>query len=414
MSKIKAVDFAKYVNDAKNYQKDILINKGVEVENNKSLLYYVEKTNELPNKDPDAEYIMDSYFAQMEEEYDKDPLLTKNGGEYEGCNYYIINTRYDTTYFPAIGSSSTYLIKTSDGQEFTNSNTAFTIQWDISKDTDALDDGTPVRWIKIYATTIQYNKKVGGCYPSNSTSNPPSLLYLIYGFSKNLNATSSRVVESYAQNQLLRGVILSDNVNSSTYTIVYNCYSLEYLGIRNNSFATPGIVDSGFSLKKLDYNSIDLTTGTSPVLLSDAYVLEKADFGNVDASKVNFNYSSGSLADYSHSLKHLIMPDVYNEVSIPECFSLEFLDLKKCLSDITISGTYNLKNVIISKDWDVGLKLSSAYKLTKDSILSIFNNVKDLTDSDTKTLTFSKYLAYDLTEEELAIATNKNWTVTFA
>ena len=132
MSKIKAVDFAKYVENAKNYGKDILKSKGVKVEDNKSLSYYIEHTNDLPDKE--EEYQHDSYFAKIIEDYENDPLLQRNGGQYAGCAYYVIRAMYDTSFVPSTSLWSDTLLKTSDGQEIILPKENYTITWDKTKE----------------------------------------------------------------------------------------------------------------------------------------------------------------------------------------------------------------------------------------------------------------------------------------
>ena len=56
-------------------------------------------------------------------------------------------------------------------------------------------------------------------------------------------------------------------------------------------------------------------------------------------------------------------------------------------------------------------KLSSSKNLTHDSLISIINNLYDISDKNSQKLTLGSTNIAKLTSEEIAIATSKNWTV---
>ena len=57
------------------------------------------------------------------------------------------------------------------------------------------------------------------------------------------------------------------------------------------------------------------------------------------------------------------------------------------------------------------MKLDVSTNLTVDSMVGIFNNLKDLTNDTAKTLTLGSANLLKLTDEQRSIATNKNWTL---
>lgn len=59
----------------------------------------------------------------------------------------------------------------------------------------------------------------------------------------------------------------------------------------------------------------------------------------------------------------------------------------------------------------VNLDLSSSRKLTAESILNVINQAKDLSETGTATLTLGTTNISKLTEEQIAIATSKGWTL---
>ena len=70
-----------------------------------------------------------------------------------------------------------------------------------------------------------------------------------------------------------------------------------------------------------------------------------------------------------------------------------------------------LEDVQLGKDWNMSLRLNVSNNLTVDSMVAMFNSLKDLTGDTAKTLTLGSTNLAKLTDEQKAIATNKNWTL---
>lgn len=68
-----------------------------------------------------------------------------------------------------------------------------------------------------------------------------------------------------------------------------------------------------------------------------------------------------------------------------------------------------LEDVQVGIDWNMSLRLNVSSKLTVESMVAMFNNLKDLTEETAKTLTLGITNLAKLTDEQKAIATNKNW-----
>lgn len=71
----------------------------------------------------------------------------------------------------------------------------------------------------------------------------------------------------------------------------------------------------------------------------------------------------------------------------------------------------NLEDVQLGQDWNMSLRLNVSNNLTVDSMVAMFNSLKDLTGETAKTLTLGSTNLAKLTAEQKAIATNKNWTL---
>ena len=59
----------------------------------------------------------------------------------------------------------------------------------------------------------------------------------------------------------------------------------------------------------------------------------------------------------------------------------------------------------------VSFDISKSTLLSESELVKIFNNLADLTNSSSQTLTLGTTLLAKLSDEEKAIATNKNWTL---
>lgn len=70
-----------------------------------------------------------------------------------------------------------------------------------------------------------------------------------------------------------------------------------------------------------------------------------------------------------------------------------------------------LEDVQLGQDWNMSLSVNSSDNLTVDSMVAMFNSLKDLTGETAKTLTLGSVNLAKLTDEQKTIATNKNWTL---
>ena len=59
----------------------------------------------------------------------------------------------------------------------------------------------------------------------------------------------------------------------------------------------------------------------------------------------------------------------------------------------------------------MSLRLNVSNNLTVDSMVAMFNSLKDLTGETTKTLTLGNTNLAKLSDEQKEIATSKNWTL---
>lgn len=139
----------------------------------------------------------------------------------------------------------------------------------------------------------------------------------------------------------------------------------------------------------------------------------KLDFSNAtSASRVFYNCNwLGSTGDIDVSKVTNLDYLFYNCLSLTKIKSLDMSSATSAnyiftncnyLQEIEFKGTFNVNNVYISS--------SSSKGLTKESILSLLNALKDRSAESTQyTITIYSRNLNKLTEEEKAIATDKGW-----
>lgn len=153
-------------------------------------------------------------------------------------------------------------------------------------------------------------------------------------------------------------------------------------------------------------------------------------FGNSAFTSEQFEslktYNWGKLTDINRlfsacsNLTYIPLLDTSNVVNMQYTFSacsnltyIPLLDTSKTrllqglfLSSSKITHLGGFKNLSGS-----GLDLSGAPLLTVESLMNVINNLKDLTGGMAQTLTLGATNLAKLTDEQKAVATNKNWVL---
>ena len=105
------------------------------------------------------------------------------------------------------------------------------------------------------------------------------------------------------------------------------------------------------------------------------------------------------------------------------CTSLKTVYLPSSITtatynSLTDSGSSNifygctaLEDVQLGQDWNMSLRITVSTNITVDSMIAMFNSLKDLTGATAKTLTLGSTNLAKLSDEQKAIAINKNWTL---
>lgn len=435
MSKIKAVDFAKYVEDNRKLGIDILSSKNVNVKRTDSLSKTISKIAELPSKtngsiSPDTDkYIPDPYFVKMEQDYLNDILRIENGGNYVGCNYIVLKAYYDTTFisgqYGLKGASSTkpiYII-TSDNQEFTiTSANDLTITWDKTKDIDTLEDGTIVRWIKIYKSVKQ--PSAYPCYDTNKALDYRGMvLMVIDDYREGLDggvSSSGAHLGTYGFTHI-KYAVLTESVTRLNACLI-GCYRLECIKHLGNelTLSSIGNINNGNPTNyKIEANIIGVSDSALTFGSGDLVFLEHI-LPNLDLLNISINHSGGyPMFRGIYSSKDIVFPETVERlnggVSIvnPNQTTLVMPNENSPTTGRWDIYGRSLQIISIPQSISRSIYLRTP-RLFKNSLINIFYNLKDLTGEKSSTITCPKMLESSFTLEELAIATNKNWTVTFA
>lgn len=119
-------------------------------------------------------------------------------------------------------------------------------------------------------------------------------------------------------------------------------------------------------------------------------------------SEITFN--TGKLISYGQLVGGCVALQSIFNLNLGETSSAQYSPFGSC---------NNLTNITFAEGSVINNSISFQYstKLTVDSILNIFNILKDLTGSTSATLTLGAGNLAKLTDEQKAIATNKNWVL---
>ena len=211
--------------------------------------------------------------------------------------------------------------------------------------------------------------------------------------------------------------------------IFVNCLSLISLDLSN--FDTSNVTNmrqmfqNCSRLTELDLSNFDTSNVTDMYyMFNGCQSLTSLDVSNLDTSKVTnmsyMFYNCESLT--SLDVSNWDTSNVTNMNSIfGGCFKLTSLDISnfdvsKCTSSSSLSNifgtSYNgctaLVDFIAPKNISAPMNVQYATALSHDSLMSIINNLATVSG---KTLTLGSTNKAKLTEEELAIATNKGWKI---
>lgn len=289
---------------------------------------------------------------------------------------------------------------------------------------------------------------------SDYTCNNDNEMISIVLFAKgeNLNITSDLIqfknnIETYIE-QLVSPIIIEKSLyitanlltmlNFELNTVIY---SEEFRGNKTITTENPSATSCLPNIKRLKYTGNEIGNA----FLNDNTILEEANLDNITIIATNyqrqpfFNVSNDKLVlkfpnlleikagiGYYNSsscifdnVKHLIIGEKLKALKgmliTSSCGTVE-LYCKNAINSLTqnnLGFNASVEYLYLCPEWNCGFSIANISGITKENIIEIFNNLKDLTNEDTKTLTIKSELYEILTEEDLLIATQKNWTIAY-
>ena len=213
-----------------------------------------------------------------------------------------------------------------------------------------------------------------------------SAVVLVEGEVNKVKVSSIRVTNECIVDGTWNTDVIDTSSMTSMYQMFYNCSSLQTLDVSDWNTSKVTSMERMFnkctSLQSLDVSGWDTSKVTNmSYIFYDCGSLQSLDVSGWDTSKVT---NILSMLSYCNKLTTLIGGRTIEEVISNNISALN--GLKKY---ITLSTT----------------------RLDRASLRALINGIADLNGSTSQTLNLGYTLKAKLTEEDIAIATAKNWTI---
>jgi hypothetical protein len=384
----------------------------------------------------------------IREIYDEDTMA--NTYTYRGI--YLIQARDDIENFDLKEcmnkrtNEDTFIL--SDGTIYTNiTDSSLSHSWDTSK--DIIDSkNRAIRYIRWYSNTP--NNYLPGFYktllwavsnhkstaindsasnftsPNYATSITESPVQCIE-FGDKFTSFGTSGFSSLPELQKITSdnPIIFNNFSNNSCSIFTSCPKLRSLDLKIQSLD----MSSGWSYPNAFGNiesiTIDPEIFTGNLLRFPKYFNIKRIYG-LEKTSITTVYIQGT------GLYDLPLPSTVSSIQL-NLGHIEDFTIPESVTSCTLSGGTYLRSLRIQSEdlasfsietnlaaltflsvpsnWKYSLTLTNSVLLQKEAILGILYNLKDLTSSSAKTLTLGATNLAKLTDEEKAIATNKNWTL---
>lgn len=243
----------------------------------------------------------------------------------------------------------------------------------------------------------------------------------------------STVTISTTTNSLIAGVFrncpsLTNVENFDTCKITQvtnylfcNCSSLETITIPNNVTSLGTRCFEGCTNIKTITIPNNVKTIANHVFVDCTSLKNIVNYENCSITEITNNCFDGCT-----SLENITIPNKVTKLGIStfnDCTGLKVLSLpntittqtQTCLTNIVNSYFLNncksLENVSLGQGWKLPIRLNCTSNLTKESMVTMFNNLATVTKSTTNAITLGYGNLIKLSSDDIAIATGKNWTI---
>lgn len=449
MAESYVTKFTKYVAEQRDLLESVLKDKGFPVNKNTSLGGLTSLINSAGEHfSYSFEYDRDPNFPNIDTMFDNDTLRFANGGEYKYCVYCIVRVFDDNLIiFPynyCNASGVPYFSKVYLGDSIvvdiphrTNSGTPSVVQYVLSEEEQNQlivgEDGFKYMLGRVY-------------YNDGRISGTETTLYAFPNY-----------VEGIFDNSNILGSLSTTASSGATTSNVV------YVGTRYIRFplsnATAEIVLSSSSGTSLNISPIEmlridglhklstLTTSASNIALYGNYCKNPTSTATTATIKIG-STNSNSSAFTKGNLGTVITPyspDIPLNIEFIGCAPSNLVIQENTVGIGYTSGTYGGTNpftyaktitlpssiekctAFSSRNKNITftqgafgsvinttaqtVDFSNCYVLPKETIIDFFNKIADRTELTANIVTIPKQINIQLTDEEKAIATNKNWTI---
>ncbi len=418
-----------YLLETKKQIKNAIMAKGVSIENTDSFRSYVSKIGQIESGGGTTSPSTDDWKPELDW-WDIETILENDTEDYERKAIFLLTDELDDskTNFVISGFEK---YKLSDGQEFeTTEGLDLTNLFDVSMD-KVCSKGYKTRYVIAYTNSAT----------SIIIKVPMNCISLVFDNIK-FRYTGGWANSTFYDHYYLQSIIFKNGTiyDMTNFTSLFNnCYSLQnILGLMTeNAKDFSNMLNRCYSLRKIP--QLNTSNGTNfSNMFSSCNSLEKipqldtskgTDFASMFSScnsleKIpQLDTSKGtdfaSMFSGCYSLKEAPQIDTSNGTGFISMFSSCY-SLKEIPQIDTSKGT-NFTNIFSSCNALVNIKginrimgnqsVSSSVFLNHSSLLKILNALVDLTGQTTQKLTLGATNLAKLTDEEKAIAIEKNWTL---
>ena len=427
MAKSYVTKFTEYVEEQRDRLAEKLEGKGISSTHDLSLGALVAQLDNLRDDYTTAKYDRDPNLPDIDEMFNNDPLRAVNGGQYKACYYMLMpvdmNGVVGLYYNKNAILYSAEKIIFSDGTEYSQQ-TANLLHNIDSSGVYTDTQGQKFALVKFYATEPIVNTTYNTLYPAIEMINDyyigfaPQIITSISGYLIPYNGYQTRYFRYVGSNNTVSNIF----ENSSTYwNLGYLYYAKTIIVEGVHRFYTTGA--PFYNVNKMIFSgelygssntssSISMTIGSTGNIPYGTHL----DYLELPYSSLPMSMTLGLIG-----LRKLVIPDTtYTYFGIYSPNQITDLHIGANINyTITNQATdyTSLRNVTVSSG-AFGLNTSAitinfgvAYNLTKESLMNMFNNFADRTGMEANILRLSAISKLLVTDEEKAILTNKNWTI---